>query len=147
MNTAYLLLLLCACSVKRARYFSEGAGKDDSESDDLPRPVYLQMGKVRGRVLLILRQYKKAGRLRAENTGLTPQTLRGYFFEKFVFFCESNLTTPDFPPIRKFLEKILSKRKNRKYIVLIIVVAIHRLSMSYDQRLPSTCILFTVPYP
>lgn len=47
----------CACSVKRARYFSEGAGKDDSESDDLPRPVYLQMGKVRGRVSPILRQY------------------------------------------------------------------------------------------
>lgn len=35
-------------SVKRATYFSEGAGKDDCESDDLPRPVYLQMGKVRG---------------------------------------------------------------------------------------------------
>lgn len=33
-------------SVKRARYFSEGAGKSDCESDDLPRPVYLQMGKV-----------------------------------------------------------------------------------------------------
>lgn len=36
------------CSVKRAAYFSEGAGRDDCESDDLPRPVYLQMGKVRG---------------------------------------------------------------------------------------------------
>ena len=34
-------------SVKRARYFTEGGGKDDTESDDLPRPVYLQMGKVR----------------------------------------------------------------------------------------------------
>eukprot|EP00903_Cladosiphon_okamuranus_P006212 g6106.t1 len=33
-------------NVKRARYFTEGVGKDDTESDDLPRPVYLQMGKV-----------------------------------------------------------------------------------------------------
>lgn len=33
-------------SVKREQYYSEGAGKDEGESDDLPRPVYLQMGKV-----------------------------------------------------------------------------------------------------
>ncbi|CAM9093154.1 unnamed protein product [Ectocarpus fasciculatus] len=33
-------------NVKRARYFSEGAGKNDVESDDIPRPVFLQMGKV-----------------------------------------------------------------------------------------------------
>lgn len=34
------------CSVKRVRYYSEGAGKDDCESDDVPKPVVLQMGKV-----------------------------------------------------------------------------------------------------
>ncbi|CAB1116952.1 unnamed protein product [Ectocarpus sp. CCAP 1310/34] len=33
-------------NVKRARYFSEGAGKNDVESNDIPRPVFLQMGKV-----------------------------------------------------------------------------------------------------
>ncbi|CAM9427803.1 unnamed protein product [Hapterophycus canaliculatus] len=34
-------------NVKRAKYFSESAEEDDEiDSDDLPRPVYLQMGKV-----------------------------------------------------------------------------------------------------
>lgn len=40
---------LCATrdvgSIKRARYFSEDTG--NIESDDVPRPVWLQMGKVR----------------------------------------------------------------------------------------------------
>lgn len=40
-------LALRVSSAKRAHYFSKLAGKDDCESDDVPRPVYLQMGKVR----------------------------------------------------------------------------------------------------
>ncbi|CAM9819953.1 unnamed protein product, partial [Discosporangium mesarthrocarpum] len=33
-------------NIKRVRYYSEGSGKHESESDDVPKPVLLQMGKV-----------------------------------------------------------------------------------------------------